>query len=99
MRRLVWVAVVGLGCVLAAGCAPVASEPVAPVESQSPVTPLPEPSPTWSESEQAAIDAVYAYLEKWTLISQNLQDTSQWATLRDVAVEPLFPGVWKRWEA
>ncbi len=99
MRRLVGMMVVMVGCVVVVGCSSVSPEPVVPLEPRSVWTPLPEPTPSGSPAEQGAIDAVYAYLDTWTRISQNLQETSQWVTIRDVAIEPLFVGVWKRWEA
>ncbi len=96
MRRFVGIGLIIVGCVVGAGCH---SVPVVPTEGVSTVVSSLEPTPQWSVEEQGAIDAVYAYLEKWTYISQNLQETSLWATIRDVTTEPLVDGLWKQWEA
>jgi hypothetical protein len=49
--------------------------------------PPPSPTPEWSADEQAAIDAVHAYIELSNYVAQNL-DTADWNAIYDVAADP-----------
>ncbi len=97
MRRLAGVVLLIIGCAWVAGCTAEPPAPVMPAESESTALPLPRPTPTWSVEEQGAIDAVNAYLEKWTYISQNLQ-TVDWMTIYEVATNPAVEGAWVWWQ-
>jgi hypothetical protein len=75
MRRLTpLLATMALGLGLA-GCVPdqPTPTPTPTVEPASP-TPTPTPTPQWDAEQQAAIDAVQTYLDRWTDIAQNLPD-------------------------
>ncbi len=63
-----------LSSVLLTGCTP--DPPVATVSPIVETVPEPTPTPQWTSEEQAAIDAVYAYLETWTYMVQNLDSLS-----------------------
>jgi len=97
MRRLVMGAMVAL--FVLAGCTP-GGDPVPSGTVVDPVvestTPTPSPTPTWSDTQQGAIDAVQRYLEVWTGISQNLY-TADWNDIRLVAGDPVANNDMARW--
>lgn len=82
-----------------AGCTPeagVTSTP-APTELSTPaVVETPPPTPQWEPDEQAAVDAVQTYIEKWAYIGQNLPDVDVNA-IRQVAGDPVANKVLLEW--
>ena len=90
-----------LGCALMggtmAGCTStptMASSP--PLVSVSPAATQDTPTPQWKPEEQIAIDAVQAYLERWSFISQNLPDVD-YNSIRDVAGDPTANNALQQW--
>jgi len=79
------------------GCTPTSPEPSFP-EASTPVVST-TPTPTWTDEEQAAIDAVQTYLSVWTEITQTLS-TADLGQIRKVAGDPLANDdivTWWRW--
>ncbi len=98
MGRRLRTVVLMLGCAVLAGCTP-GDSPSPVAESPAPVvtTPTPTPTPTWTVEEQGAIDGVYAYLAKWTEISQNVA-TADWSEIYGVADQPAVDYAYQAWE-
>jgi len=86
---------VTLGCALA-GCTQGAeSSPTPTIEPSVIVT----PTPSWTDEEQGAIDAVQRYLEVWTGIGQDIEG-SDWEKIGEVAAAPAVTNaqdLWVRW--
>jgi hypothetical protein len=75
-----------LGCALV-GCTPVETQPT---DTPTPTVTITDTGPVFTTEEQAVIEAVQAYLEKWTYISQNVLDLSvDINEIRDLATDPL----------
>lgn len=94
MRKLV-IAVIGVvGCALVGlslvGCGD-AEEPVANPESDTPAE-----STRWTQEEQAAIDAVEAYLTAWSEISQDLGG-QDWERIREYAAPQIADVAIEQW--
>ena len=84
MRRLVGSLTLMLVAALLGGCTP--GDPVVVSSSSPPVSMPVEPTPQWTDEEQAAIDAVQRYIDVWTYISQNLGE-ADWDAIYEVAEE------------
>ena len=97
MRRLVGPLTMVLVAALVGGCT---SGDPAVVSSSSPsVTVSVEPTPQWTDEEQAAIDAVQRYIDVWTSISHDPNEVD-WEIILDFAWESVVEGdnqVWTRW--
>ncbi|MCL1922965.1 MAG: hypothetical protein FWG15_03745, partial [Propionibacteriaceae bacterium] len=94
MRKLV-IAVIGVvGCALVGlslvGCGD-AEEPVANPESD-----ISAESTRWTQEEQAAIDAVEAYLTAWSEISQDLGG-QDWERIREYAAPQIADVAIEQW--
>jgi len=76
------------------GCTPASLESPSPEASTLVVTPT--PSPVWTEDEQAAIDAVQAYLSVWTEVTQALPDADL-SRIREVASDPAANHALSQW--
>ena len=89
-----------LGCLLT-GCTPgteVSPSPSQSLSSAEPTTIL-TPTPTWTEEEQSAIDAVHRYLEVWADISHDLE-AADWNKIYEVASDPASSNAldyWTEW--
>ncbi len=89
-----------LGCLLLTGCTPDPPVETAPLVAETTPTPTPSPTPEWKEDEQAAIDAVHAYIAKMDEIGQNLS-TISWDGFYEVAGDPAVSNmiqVWFAWQ-
>ena len=87
-----------LGCVLT-GCTP--GTEVSPSQSLSSAEPttILTPTPTWTEEEQSAVDAVHRYLEVWADISHDLE-AADWNRIFEVASDPAADNnveLWREW--
>ena len=100
-----WAGVV-LACALSAcalvGCTPGGGDPSPVVSAEITPTVVETATPTlqWTPAEQAAVDAVQAYIDKWTYIAQNLPDVDV-NSIYQVAANPVAKTVllqWASWE-
>jgi hypothetical protein len=77
MRRIITLAAAAV--LMLAGCSPggeTTPTTTPPPTLAAPTTdPAATPTPQWTDEQQAAIDAVQAYLEMWTDLAQHLPDT------------------------
>ena len=89
-KTLSVVCVLVLGCVLA-GCGARPEPFERPSRWDS-------PTPTWTDEEQRAIDAVQRYLDLSTQIDQNI-DTADWNRIYEVAGDPLAANDIAHWSA
>jgi hypothetical protein len=79
MKRTI--ALAAAAVLMLAGCSPggeTTPTTTPPPTLAAPTTtgPSPTPTPQWTDEQQAAIDAVQAYLEVWTDVAQNLPDSN-----------------------
>ena len=98
MKRLCSVLSLVLGCVCFTGCTPDLVAP--PVMTDAP-TATQTPTPEYGEDVQKAIDAAYAYVEKWTFITQNVL-TADWNEIYEVATDSAAStafSLWGQWAA
>jgi hypothetical protein len=75
MKRKLGIAALVMGLALTGCTAPNEETDPTPIASSRPVVlPTSTPTPEWTAEEQTAIDAVLAYREKWSYMSQHISD-------------------------
>jgi hypothetical protein len=83
-----------LGCALV-GCTPVE---IQPTDTPTPTVTITDTGLVFTTEEQAVVDAVQAYIEKWTYISQNVLDPNvDLNEIRDVATDPIAENALRKW--